>query len=311
VAVPSSTPVLEQLRAGPGGFGQPTFAAFYAALVESAGGRASAQEPPPVLLVMGEPLAGKSTFLSQLFVRLTGAAEGEGIRPYLIRWGDTIRAAKKLGQVAPERQFGDLTADEFRRTSALLAQAATAAQEAARGGPASVVVVEAPGATMLTDASGETRGLDRGYSLARTLARQEQGFLMVLCADQRVWDTHLAGRHERLADGGPDVREATQLAATRIRQQVSDLLYDLARAGAIRFPEPVPAWPVTRESLETHPAYRNEAVLRAYLPYLLEHDLGVPPARAFIGLNRFLGREVGPDLALLDAYDWTHRHFGI
>jgi hypothetical protein len=133
---------------------------------------------------------------------------------------------------------------------------------------------------------------------------------MVLCADQRVRDTHIGSREARLATGGPDVREATQLAANRIRQQVTDLLYDLAVEGNLHLPKPAPAAPVTRASLDADPAYRNEAVLRAYLPYLLEHDLEIPAGRAFIGLNRFLGSNVRPDAALLDAYDWTHRHFG-
>jgi hypothetical protein len=315
VTASPATPVLEGLRAAPGGFGQPTFAAFYDALIESARQRAVSGEPPPVLLVMGEPLAGKSTSLSQLFVRLTGGMRGEGrgasVRPYLVRWGDTIRAGKKLGVVAPERQFGDLTPDEFAGTSALLAQAAAAAQQTARGNGPALVVVEAPGVTMLTDESGQTRGLDRGYSLARDLARQEHGFIIVLCADQQVRDTHLGSREARLASGGPDVREATQLAANRIRQQVTDLLYDLAVAGKLDLPDRTPGEPVTRASLDDNPIYRNEAVLRAYLPYLLKHDLKIAAERAFIGLNGFLGSDVRPDAALLDAYDWTHRHFGL
>ena len=317
----------------PDGFGQPSFAAFYTVLLEAVRRQAVAGNAPPVLMVMGEPLAGKSTFLSQLFVRLAGGARGKGrgardetysphpspvhegvasgVRPYLVRWGDTIRAAKKLGDVAPERQFGDLTPEEFARTSALLTQAATAAQEAARGVEPALVVVEAPGVTMLTDASGRTRGLDRGYSLARALARQEHGFLMVLCADRRVRDANLGTREARLATGGPEVREATQLAANRIRQQVTDLLYDLATEGTLRLPERNQPDPLTRESLDADPAYRNDAVLRSYLPYLFGHDLEIPASRAFIGLNGYLGDDVKPDLALLDAYDWTHRHFGL
>lgn len=310
-----ATPVLDGLRAVPGGFGQPSFDAFYRALVEAAGHQATGDAVPPVLLVMGEPLAGKSTFLSQLFVRLAGRARdegrGAGIRPYLVRWGDTIRAGKKLGVVAPERQFGDLTPEEFAGTSALLAQAARAARQAAQGNGPAVVVVEAPGVTMLTDDSGQTRGLDRGYSLARALAREETGFVMVLCAEQRVRDTHLGSRQAQLASGGPDVREATQLAANRIRQQVTDLLCDLVVAGKVSLPEPTPAGPITRASLDADPAFRNEVVLRAYLPYLLEHDLHVPAERAFIGLNRFLGSDVRPDTALLDVHDWTHRHFAL
>jgi hypothetical protein len=356
VTAPSSTPVLDLLRAVPSGFGQPSFAAFSAALVDAARAQAAAAGPPPTLLVLGEPLAGKSTFLSQLFVRLTGSgssspnpspSQGRGeqenglpplradtgirrsrgapsfveeggwggevspIRPYLVRWGDTIRAGKKHGQVAPERQFGDLTPDEFARVSALLADAATAALQDAQGGPPAIVVVEAPGVTMFTDSAGQTHGLDRGYSLARKLARQENGFLLALCADQQVREAHLATRHAQLTTGGPDVREATQLAANRIRQQVTDLLYDLATEGRIALPEPAPVAPLTRESLDFYSAYRSEAVLRAYLPYLFEHDLGVPAERAFIGLNGFIGEGVAPDLALLDAYDWTHPHFGI
>lgn len=363
MAASPATAVLDGLEAVPGGFGQPSFAAFFEALVEDARQRATAGETPPVLLVMGEPLAGKSTFLSQLFVRLTTphppapspARGGEGanlqlarglplssqeravgpwgyrgpmvgrlkgphgrvvlggevIRPYLVRWGDTIRAAKKRGTVAADRQFGDLTAEEFAGTSALLAEASASAKQAARGGPPSIVVVEAPGVTMLTDERGLSRGLDRGYSLARALARHEHGFVMALSADRRVRDTHLGSREARLAADGPDVREATQLAANRIRQQVTDLLCELAAEGKLRLPAPVPAAPIARESLDVDTAYRDGAVLRAYLPYLLEHDLKVPAGRAFIGLNGFLGSGIKPDMALLDAYDWTHRHFGL
>jgi hypothetical protein len=327
----AATPILDGLQSVPDGFGQPAFAAFYAALTSAVQQRATSGAAPPILLVMGEPLAGKSTFLSQLFVRLTHdgspspahrerGSGGEGthdvpggadIRPYLVRWGDTIRAAKKLGDVAPERQFGDLTPDEFARTSALLGQAATAAQQAAtRQGP-SLVVVEAPGVTMVTDRSGQPRGLDRGYSLARCLARRDDGFLLVLCADRRVRDANLGTREARLAAGGPEVREATQLAANRIRQQVTDLLFDLAAEGTLHLPERNQAGPLTREGLDADPAYRNDAVLQAYLPYLFERDLRIPAARAFIGLNGYLGSEVKPALALLDAYDWTHRHFGL
>jgi hypothetical protein len=350
MAASPATPLLDGLRAVPGGFGQPSFAAFFQALVDDARQRAAAGETPPMLLVMGEPLAGKSTFLSQLFVRLIGphppnpphprtvgplryagsprrhgeggdcfdvlplssqerGRGGEGIRPYLVRWGDTIRAAKKQGVVAADRQFGDLTPAEFAGTSALLAEAAASAEQAARGGPPAIVVVEAPGVTMLTDQRGVSRGLDRGYSLARTLARHAHGFLIALSADPRVRDTHLGSREARLATDGPDVREATQLAANRIRQQVTDLLHDLAVAGKLRLPDPAPAAPIARERLVTDAAYRDEAVLHAYLPYLLEHDLRVPAGRAFIGLNGYLGSDVKPDIALLDAYDWTHRHF--
>jgi hypothetical protein len=331
-----ATSILDGLQAVPGGFGQPTFAAFYAALTSAVRERGDTGLPP-ILLVMGEPLAGKSTFLSQLFVRLTQrphppeergsdrhlqvsspppahrerGSGGEGIRPYLVRWGDTIRAAKQLGDVDPERQFGDLTPDEFARTSARLGEAASAAQQAATGQGSSLVVVEAPGVTMVTDRSGQPRGLDRGYSLARRLAQREDGFLLVLCADRRVRDANLGTREARLATGGSEVREATQLAANRIHQQVTDLLYDLTTEGTLSLPERSLPDPLTRESLECDPDYRNDAVLRSYLPYLLGHDLEIPASRAFIGLNGYLGDGVKPDLALLDAYDWTHRHFGL
>jgi hypothetical protein len=321
----SATPILAGLRAVPGGFGQPSYAAFAASFTKAAHRAADGSTAPPVLFVMGEPLAGKSTFLSQLFVRLTqpapcdvasaGANQGSAaqgtVRPYLVRWGDTIRAGKKVGAVAPERQFGDLTPEEFARTSGLLAEAAQAARQAAIGQGAALVVVEAPGVTMLTTATGQARGLDRGYSFARALAHDAGGYLLALGADQQVRDAHLATRHTQLTAGGPDVREATQLAANRIRAQVADLLFYLAQAATIRLPEPSPIVPLTRESLDAHPAYRNEAVLRAYLPYLFQHDLGVPPDRAFIGLNGFQGADVKPDVALLDRYDWTHQHFGI
>src|SRR5262245_47627865 len=71
-AVTASTPVLDQLRAVPGSFGQPTFANLLAAILADARAQSAAGAPPPTLFVMGEPLAGKSTFLSQLFVRLVG-----------------------------------------------------------------------------------------------------------------------------------------------------------------------------------------------------------------------------------------------
>lgn len=319
-----ATPILAGLRAVPGGFGQPTFADFAAAFMGAAQQAAIAKTLPPVLFVMGEPLAGKSTFLSQLFVRLTQADAAAGqptsstlpgaqpaVRPYLIRWGDTIREGKKVGVVAPERQFGDLTPDEFARTSGRLAEAARAARQAATGYGPALVVVEAPGVTMLTTAPGQTRGLDRGYSFARTLAHDPGGYVLALAADQQVRDAHLATRQAHLTTGSPDVREATQLAANRIRAQVTDLLYDLAQAGTIRLPEPAPAAPLTRAALDADSAYRNEAVLQAYLPYLFQHDLGIPPERAFIGLNGFQGAGVAPDMALLDRYDWTHEHFGI
>ena len=213
--------------------------------------------------------------------------------------------------MAQERQFGDLTPEEFDNTSALLSEAAEAAGRSAQEGPPALVVVEAPGVTMLTRADGQRSGLNRGYTLAQRLASDEHGYLMALCADQRVRETHLGGRQEKIAAGGPEIREATQLAANRIRQQVTDLLYELAASGTLHLPEPLPESPLTRESLDGHPAYRNDAVLRAYLPYLLRDDLRVPAARAFVGLNSFLGAEVRPDTALLDAYDWTHEHFGI
>lgn len=348
----SSTPVLDQLRAVPDGFGQPTFASLLTAILADVRAQAAAGAPPPTLLVMGEPLAGKSTFLSQLFVRLIGSAgealipdfppsppaplppgergvlapacspspahrerglggEGSSVRPYLVRWGDTIRGAKKAGRVAQERQFGDLTPDEFTATSELLTEAAQAAGRAAQGGAPALVVVEAPGVTMFTGADSQLRGLNRGYTLARRLASDDHGYLIALCADQRVREAHLGARQERITGGGPEIREATQLAANRIRQQVTDLLFALSASGAISLPEPAPASPLTRESLDRHPAYRNDAVLRAYLPHLLRDDLGVPPARAFVGLNGFLGEDVRPDAQLLDAYDWTHEHFGI
>jgi len=299
------------LRAEPGGFGHPSFASFYASLVGAVQRQAAAGDEPPVLLVMGEPLAGKSTFLSQLFVRLVTPTGGEDIRPYLVRWGDTIRAAKKLGDVAQERQFGDLTAEEFGRTSQRLAEAATAAREAARGEQPALVVVEAPGITMLTGDDGQSRGLDRGYTLAQQLAQDENGFLLVLCADQQIRDTHLGRREAQLGAGGLTVREATQLAANRIRQQVTDLVVALAADGKIEVPARDEGGPVTRDDLDADPVFRNEAVRLAYLPYLLKHDLKVPPERALIGLNGYRESDAAPDTALLDAYDWTHQYFGI
>ena len=338
MTTPPVTPVLDGLRAEPGGFGQPSFAAFSAALTAAARAQAAAGSVPPVLLVMGEPLAGKSTFLSQLFVRLTvlplsapemmsakpifaprsglggevlaGGLGGEVIRPYLVRWGDTIRAAKQLGDVAQERQFGDLTPDEFGRTSRRLAEAASAARDAARGGPPALVVVEAPGITMVTGDDGQPRGLDRGYTLARELAQDDTGFLLVLCADRQIRDTHLGRREAQLGTGGPTVREATQLAANRIRQQVTDLVAALATEGKIALPARADSLPVTPADLEADPDDRNEAVRRAYLPYLLGLDLKIPPARAFIGLNGYHAANAAPDTALLDAYDWTHQYFG-
>lgn len=316
VTAAPSTPVLDQLRAVPGGFGQPSFASLYAAILADAQAQAAAGAPPPTLLVMGEPLAGKSTFLSQLFVRLTGEGAAQDVaspimRPYLVRWGDTIRGGKKVGKVAQERQFGDLTPEEFANTSVLLAEAARAAGQAAAGGPPALLVVESPGVTMLRGADGQYRGLDRGYTLARALAGDPHGYLVVLCADQQIRDTGLGSRQERITAGGPEIREATHLAANRIRQQVTDLLFELVSSGVIQLPEPLPTSPLTRESLDAYPAYRNQAVLNAYLPYLFRDDLRVPPERAFIGLNAFIGADVRPDTALLDAYDWTLPYFGL
>jgi hypothetical protein len=216
--------------------------------------------------------------------------------------------------VAQERQFGDLTPDEFTRTSALLAEVAWAAGQAAQGGPPALVVVEAPGVTMVTGADGQPRGLNRGYTLAQQLATDDHGYLVALCADERVRETHLSARQAQITAGGPEIREATQLAANRIREQVTDLLCELAASATIQLPEPARETPLTRESLDQRPAYRNEAVLRAYLPYLLRNDLRVPPERAFLGLNGFLtqgSEHIRPDTTLLDAYDWTHEHFGI
>jgi len=311
--------VLTGLRAVPGGFGQPTFAHLLAAILADARTQAASGAPPPTLLVMGEPLAGKSTFLSGLIGDLTLSAP---VRPYLIRWGDTIRGAKQRGVVAQERQFGDLTPEEFTGTSLVLAEAAEAAaahavsaragaQASAQAGQPALVVVEAPGVTRLTGPDGQPRGLDRGYTLARRLAADPHGYLVALCADQQVRETGLGGRQERITAGGPEIREATHLAANRIRQQVTDLLYDLAASGAITLPEPEPESPVTRDTLDRHPAYRNEAVLTAYLPHLFRDDLQIPAERAFIGLNAFLGNTVRPDHALLDRYDWTHDYFGV
>ncbi|MCC7372800.1 MAG: hypothetical protein IT306_30590 [Chloroflexi bacterium] len=313
MTTPPSSATLDRLRAVPGGFGQPSFASLLAAILADAEAQAAAGAPPPTLLVIGEPLAGKSTFLSGLIARLLDedASSPRG-RPYLVRWGDTIRGGKRRGVVAQERQFGDLTPEEFAGTSRLLAEAAQAAGTAAAvaGGPA-LVVVEAPGMTMLTGPDGQRRGLDRGYTLARELAADPHGYLLALCADHQVREANLGGRHAQITAGGPEIREATQLAANRIRQQVTDVLFELGSAGTIPLPEPRPESPLTRESLDRHPDYRNESVLRAYLPYLLRDDLAFPPERAFIGLNAFVEGAAPPDAALMDRYDWTHEHFGV
>jgi hypothetical protein len=328
VTASSSSSVLAGLRAVPGGFGQPTFASLLAAILADAHAQAANSASPPTLLVIGEPLAGKSTFLSGLIADLqdltpvpapTSRGAGGGVigrrevTPYLIRWGDTIRGAKQRGVVAQERQFGDLTPEEFAGVSRLLAEAAqaAAAHAARQAKRPALVVVEAPGLTMLTDPAGRPRGLDRGYTLARRLAADPHGYFVALCADQQVRETGLGGRQERITVGGPEIREATHLAANRIRQQVTDLLYDLAVSGTIHLPQPLPEPALTREMLDRHSAYRNQAVLTAYLPYLFRDDLHVPPDRAFIGLNAFLDDAIRPDLQLLDAHDWTHRHFGI
>lgn len=325
-ASPGSS-VLTGLRTVPGGFGRPSFAGLLTAILADAHEQAASGAPPPTLLVVGEPLAGKSTFLSGLISMLTApnpelsrtpqpslphAGAGEVV-PYVIRWGDTIRGAKQRGVVAQERQFGDLTPEEFAGVSRLLAEAAeaAAAHAATRVGQPALVVVEAPGITRLTGPDGQPHGLDRGYTLARRLATDPHGYLLALCADQQIRETGMGGRQAQITAGGPEIREATHLAANRIRQQVTDLLYALASAGAITLPEPPPETPATRDTLDRHPTYRNEAVLTAFLPHLFRDDLQIPADRAFIGLNAYLGKAVRPDHELLDRFDWTHEHFGI
>src|SRR5688572_3191128 len=87
---------LAHLECAPRSFGARSALEFAAHVRRRAQERAS--EGPLVLFVLGEPLSGKSTFLSNLLNwLLTSSVEHEPLPVKLIRWGDAMRAQRHLG----------------------------------------------------------------------------------------------------------------------------------------------------------------------------------------------------------------------
>ena len=84
---------LAHLECGPGGYGHASALEFADRLRRRAEGGAL------VLLVLGEPLSGKSTFVENLLRWLIGPPDHASpeLQFKLIRWGDAMRAQRHLG----------------------------------------------------------------------------------------------------------------------------------------------------------------------------------------------------------------------
>src|SRR5215207_11666669 len=136
---------LAHLECAPGGFGQPSALAFTAALRARA--HQHAGSGPLLLFLLGEPLSGKSTVLSNLLTALIGAlGDAPPLQVRLIRWGDAMRAERRLGLLPADRVPGDLTAAEFAQLSAFVGEHIQAAATAIGPRPG-LVVAELPGCT--------------------------------------------------------------------------------------------------------------------------------------------------------------------
>jgi hypothetical protein len=264
--------------------------------------RARAAEAPLLLFVLGEPVSGKSTVVSNLLKYLVGKEPALAIK--LIRWGDAMRAERQLGQLPADRLPGDLSAEEFAGLSAFVGEQVQAARASIEG--SGLVVTEFPGCTAVLGKNG-IDGLDRGFSTCRTFASDAGAHYLALSAETRLRELFMSSRETAPADA-TQARSATPLAANRVHEQVTALMQRLQAAGRM-------APPGGPAGFDADPALRERVHFRRFLPHLLAQEIGAPTDRSLVARNVLvppsLESAAQADTAFLDGLDWIRERYGI
>ncbi len=299
---------LGHLDCAPRGFGAPSALAFARQLRQCAEERAG--EGPLVLLILGEPLSGKSTFLSNLLTwLLTSSAENEPLQVKLIRWGDAMRAERQLGLLPPDRVPGDLSDAEFAGLSAFVGEQVLAARAAVRG--PGLVIAEAPGCTAVMNGD-RVEGLDRGFSTCRALVKDEGAYYVALAAEPRLRLMFLQSRETAPGDA-TNARSATPLAANRINEQVTRLMAQLQGEGRLAVPDVAPG--ALGAAFDRDPAQREQVLFEWFLPHLVAREIGAPSDRALIARNVLVPAAMQAvaqaDTPFVDQFDYMRERYNL
>jgi hypothetical protein len=262
-----------------------------------------------VLFVLGEPLSGKSTLVSNLLNWLVNAGGSEGPRVRLIRWGDAMRAQRHTGTLPADRLPGDLSAAEFARLSAFVGELVRDAR-ADMPGPG-LVVTEFPGCTAIS-VDGGIDGLDRGFSTSRAFAGDEGAHYVAIAAEPRLRAMFLRSRETAPGDA-TNARSATPLAANRIHEQVTELMVKLHDRG--RLAVPGVALGTLAAACERDSKWRDKVLFESFLPHLLGREIGAPAGRTLIARNVLLPEPLlaiaQPDPPFVDQFDYIRERYGI
>jgi hypothetical protein len=263
-----------------------------------------------VLFVVGEPLSGKSTFVSSLLNWLLHPrGQDEPLQIKLIRWGDAMRAQRQLGLLPADRLPGDLSATEFAGLSTFVGEQVRGAAAAMRA--PGLIVAEVPGCTaVLTE--GQIDGLDRGFSTCRAFVENGSAHYAAIVAEAQLRTMFLASR-EAAPGAATNAREATPLAATRINQQVTQLLIRLHEEGRLHVPAVAPGQLAMVFSRD--PARRDQEVFERFLPHLLLREIGAPSERALIARNTLLPASqrssAQAETPLMNQFDYIRERYKV
>ncbi len=262
---------------------------------------------PLALFIIGEPLSGKSAFLYNLLRWLLTA--DASLRVRLMRWGDAMRAQRHLGLLPADRLPGDLSNEEFAGLSAFVGEQVREAR-ATMAGPG-LVVAEFPGCTAVNGERG-LEGLDRGFSTCRSFVEDRGAHYVALTAEAALRGAFLQTR-EAAPGAATEARSATPLAANRIREQVTALMIQLQQQE--RMAVSGVAAGALAAAFDGDPALREQALYESYMPYLLQHEIGVPSERALIARNVLLPPELRGiaevDAGFVDQFDYIRERYSI
>ena len=299
---------LGRLDCAPQGFGAASALEFARRVRTQAREQASAG--PLVLFIIGEPLSGKSTFVSNLLIwLLNGQAADEPLQVRLMRWGDAMRAQRHLGLLPADRLPGDLSSDEFAGLSVFVGEQVRAARATVQA--PGLIVAEFPGCTAVMS-DGRLDGLDRGFSTCRAFVDDAAAHYVALTAEPSLRAMFLQTR-EAPPGAATEARSATPLAANRIQQQMTDLMLHLHERGRMGVAGVAPG--TLPEAFERDPSRRDEVVFESFLPHLLRHEIGVPSDRALVARNGLLPAELRriaeADPAFVDQFDYIRERYNV